>query len=180
MIDRSTGGTGVTEEDAQALYDMLINSLRADRRGDEEQPFIEVVEEEIREGRRVRRRLSTEPANDGELDTDTAPRRGGGHAEFIGRDDYSPKEKLRILTEALSLARAAPALVAFHLEKTLRSADPNDQGRELLFGNDSLPEPTRTLTADKIEAAVRAVAPLQDAVQTILKELRRLSAEEPG
>ncbi|MCZ8158923.1 MAG: hypothetical protein O9256_03430 [Rhizobiaceae bacterium] len=164
----------MTEDEAEAAYQDLLKILR-DRRSavqpSSRDDFLPAIETEIALGKpvtvsiKVKEEKTSDPvAGDRGV---TSP----GKAEFIGRDEYSGREKLKILLDGLELATLAPTKMAVTIIVKLSSLSEKDTWKSMDFGDDQTSNPTRSIVSDDIAGATRSIETLRKLVAELRSEL---------
>jgi hypothetical protein len=96
--------------------------------------------------------------------------------EFIQRQEYSPREKLEILVNGLSLATIAPPLMARRFVATIEQLSDPRQLDGLRLGDDQTIDPRLNLAKASVAAEVEVTATLR----TLLEEVRRELSDRPA
>lgn len=165
----------MTEDEAEAAYQILLKILR-DRRSAvkpaSRDDFLPAIETEIALGKPVT--VSIKVKEEKRVSDPVAGDRGvssPGKAEFIGRDEYSGREKLKILLDGLELATLAPTKMAVTVMMTLSGLPEKDTWESMDFGDDQTSNPTRSIVSDDIAGANQSIEALRNLVAELRSEL---------
>jgi len=167
----------MTEDEAETVYQDLLKLLR-DRRSAVQPPgrddFLPEIETEIALGKPVT--VSIKVKEEKRVSDPVTGDRGAsspGKAEFIGRDEYSGREKLKILLDGLELATLAPTEMALTVMVSLMGLPEKDTWKSMEFSDDQTSSPTRSIVSDDIVGANQSIAALRGLVAELRSELAK-------
>jgi hypothetical protein len=174
----------MTEQEAEHIYVQLSEYLPKVALPDEQRSgFPTAIQAEIEAGKPVQIRLKVRPdqlikdpvvgmRSAGSADS-------GSRAEFIQRQEFTPKEKLELMVDGLGLARVAPPLMARRIFETIRRVNPVAASEVRLSDDRSDVEP-KVFRAQEVEEAVGAVGKLQEILFQLKRELRHPTGAREG
>lgn len=176
----------MTDDEADDLFNRLSSELKDKRDKDhpsERDDFLKAIEAEINAGKPVpvTLKVSSEKTVPDPL---TGRRRAEGTSsgEFIQRQEYTAKEKLRILIDGLALAAVAPPLMAQTFISEMSRLGNNVESGGIRFGDDQTTEPLQSLQMTSINEAVQSTKHLRTLLDEIHREISADSdpAAAPG
>ncbi|MGD9479082.1 hypothetical protein [Shinella sp. G-2] len=158
------------EDEVEALYDQLVTILMSRKDTDELQgrdDYLTPILAEIEAGKPVSIKLKV--PGEREIVDPVAGRRPGSSssAEFIQRQDFSGREKLEILLRGVEMSVVAPVQMAAEIINSLEGLDIDEFDGVLLFGNDVVSAPTRTVTSAELATTLSETSTLEALINEI-------------
>ncbi|MBY5336069.1 hypothetical protein HFO99_19375 [Rhizobium leguminosarum] len=167
----------MTDDEASPIFEELLKLLSERRDADqpiERDDYLRAIETEIALGKPVT--VNIKVPDDRKATDPVAGARtssSSGKAEFVGSEEYSGREKLRILLDVLSLATLAPSSMAIRLTSAVVSLSKKDTWQSFEFGNDQSSSPVRSINSRYMADALRPTVELEKLLEELRAELAK-------